>query len=524
MEAAEHIGLLTRAPKLIRGRCRAAEDGAPCSAEIFMRGLCMRHYQAVKSRGLLEKIGLPVKRKYEIRLKAADQLQAGICRVVVNGEPCVVPAQRRGLCDRHYAAIWQRPDLRLDDFAAHSVDSGDFRLRRKLVPNCCRVVERDVACNELPHARGLCKRHYRWLREHDLELFERLAERDRSTVVYILRLRLKPGRCRVCEDGKPCGEVAYSRGLCSHHYVVLFDRRELFDQIAEPSKARVAAVFDRRPTPEPGTCHILENGIACTAPSEYRGLCQRHYRILRQRMRSRLGDFLLPEREPAYTLKGPAQLNSAICRVVEDEEPCQESAYGRGLCRHHYYALQKLGRINELGAPAHALGGYKRRVPHSYLDKNVLFDWCDAEAFGATGQKASCELVERVQAGRMVATISASAITSSYNHVRYRAGRPVAEGGRQLAEDAAESLARQTIRRMLQGAWRILSLAPHDQRTVLATAPETRSYEDALEWAAYQEARRGHHGPRWFVTRDGDFPEGVTPWTLQAHLRQEDRK
>ena len=78
MEAAEHIGLLTRAPKLIRGRCRAAEDGAPCSAEIFMRGLCMRHYQAVKSRGLLEKIGLPVKRKYEIRLKAADQLQAGM--------------------------------------------------------------------------------------------------------------------------------------------------------------------------------------------------------------------------------------------------------------------------------------------------------------------------------------------------------------------------------------------------------------------------------------------------------------
>ena len=60
---------------------------------------------------------------------------------------------------------------------------------------------------------------------------------------------------------------------------------------------------------------------------------------------------------------------------------------------------------------------YAGATPHSYLDKNVLFDWCDAEAFGATGQKASCELVERVRAGKMVATISASAVTSSFNHV-----------------------------------------------------------------------------------------------------------
>ena len=209
---------------------------------------------------------------------------------------------------------------------------------------------------------------------------------------------------------------------------------------------------------------------------------------------------------------------------MEDEQPCQESAFGRGLCRHHYRVLQKLGRLDELGAPPRAAGGRQQRAPHSYLDKNVLFDWCDAEAFGATGQKASCELVERVRAGKMVATISASAVTSSYNHVRHRAGRTVAEGGRELAEDAAESLARQTLRRMLQGAWRILSLSAHDLRTVLATAPENRSYEDALEWAAYQEARRGHHGPRWFVTRDGDFPEGVTPWTLQDHLRQQDNK
>jgi len=518
-----NVGVLTLTPTPTQDCCRAAEDGAPCSATVFMRGLCQRHYQAVKSRGLLDQIGLrPARLKYDIRLKAPVQLQPGICRVVVNGEPCLVPAQRRGLCDRHYAAIWQRPDLRLDDFAATPIAASDFRLRRKPSPDRCRVAERDVPCDEPPHARGLCKRHYAWLREHDMGVFERLAERDRNSIVYTVRTRLKRGRCRVCEDGKPCPEVAYSRGLCQHHYVVLFDKRELFLQIAEPSKAKSAAIFECKPTPEPGTCHILENGVDCTAPSEHRGLCMRHYRILRTRKPYRLADFLLPEREPIYALKASAQQHSAICRVMEDEQPCQESAFGRGLCRHHYRVLQKLGRLDELGAPPRAAGGRQQRAPHSYLDKNVLFDWCDAEAFGATGQKASCELVERVRAGKMVATISASAVTSSYNHVRHRAGRPVAEGGRELAEDAAESLARQTLRRMLQGAWRILSLAAHDLRTVLATAPETRSYEDALEWAAYQEARRGHHGPRWFVTRDGDFPEGVTPWTLQDHLRQQD--
>jgi len=173
----------------------------------------------------------------------------------------------------------------------------------------------------------------------------------------------------------------------------------------------------------------------------------------------------------------------------------------------------------EFGATPRRAGGAKWRVSHAYLDKNVLFDWCDAEAFGGSGQKASWELVERVRAGKIVATISASAVTSAYNHVRYRATRPVQEGGGGFDEKAAEGTARNTLRRMLEGTWRILSLTHHDLRTVLATASESRSYEDALEWAAYQQARQAHHGPRWFVTRDGDFPAGVRPWILEQHLK-----
>ena len=40
----------------------------------------------------------------------------------------------------------------------------------------------------------------------------------------------------------------------------------------------------------------------------------------------------------------------------------------------------------------------------SLLDKNVIFDWCDSQTFAGVGQQVSCDLVERVRAGRMVAT------------------------------------------------------------------------------------------------------------------------
>jgi len=471
--------------------------------------------------GVVDRIGLASALKHDIRLKAPEQLQPGICRLVVNGKPCMVPSARRGLCDRHYASIWQRPDLRLDDFALQPRSASDYNLRRPPLPGRCRVVERGTACEETPIARGLCKRHYAWLREHDMGLFERLAEPNRSAIVYSLRTRLPAGICRVAENGHGCGRAVWARGLCDHHYALLCDKREVFLQIALPTKKKPAAVLACKVVSEPNTCHLLENGVPCMAPVEHRGLCMRHYRCLRVHVKYRLADFLLPVPEPVYARKPLVQLNSAICRIVQDGQPCQESAFSRGLCRHHHRALQRLGKIDDFGAAPRAASGLNRRVPAAYLDKNVVFDWCDSQAFSGVGQQASCDLVERVRSGRMVATISASAVTSTYNHLRHRASRPEMEGGRGLAEDASEALARSTLSRMLEGTWRILSLSAHDLRSILVTAPASRSYEDALEWAAYQEARKGQHGPRWFVTRDGDFPEGIPPWTVEQHLRDQ---
>ena len=39
-QSMRNVGVLTLAPTPIPDVCRAAEDGAPCSAAAFMRGLC----------------------------------------------------------------------------------------------------------------------------------------------------------------------------------------------------------------------------------------------------------------------------------------------------------------------------------------------------------------------------------------------------------------------------------------------------------------------------------------------------
>jgi len=467
----------------------------------------LRHFQAVKKRGLLPTLGLPSKsRKYDIRLKPKDQLQARVCRVIVDGVPCIIPSDRRGLCDRHYAAIWQRKDLRLDDFGTPLVTSSDVRSRRFPRKGICRLVVADQECDAVVEARGLCSRHYDWLRSRDMGLFERLAEPTPTQIVYTLRIRQRPGRCRVAENGTGCGEAA-------NHYNVISGRPDAFAVIAAPTKAKKSPQYAIDPESPANICHLRVDGLACTAPIEYRGLCMRHYKKLRSNAQVRLLDFLTVETEPNMLLKPTQQLNAIVCRLIVDGQPCQESSFTRGLCRIHYRTAQRYQKLDALGSSPRAPVSSAVRTLHVYLDKNILFDWCDAHAFATTGQKASCELVERVQCNEVMATISASAVTSSYNHIRHRAARPLDEAGRALPEDQAEALARATVARMLDGAWRIQVVEAHELRTVLGTASE-HSYEDALEWAAYQKARSQQHGPRCFVTRDADFSEGVPPWSV----------
>jgi hypothetical protein len=150
---------------------------------------------------------------------------------------------------------------------------------------------------------------------------------------------------------------------------------------------------------------------------------------------------------------------------------------------------------------------------HFYFDKNILFDHADNAVFGSSGQSASVAIVERVLSGDVRASISADAIKSTYNHLRHRLMRPVDEGGREMAEDEAEEIARRYVQVAFsgRGAWRIHSLDVAAFGRIVASGGNGLSLEDALEFQTYQLARAGTAGPTMFVTRDNDFPEGVHP-------------
>jgi hypothetical protein len=91
--------------------------------------------------------------------------------------------------------------------------------------------------------------------------------------------------------------------------------------------------------------------------------------------------------------------------------------------------------------------------------------------------------------------------------------RPVDEGGREMPEDEAETIARKYVQATFsgRGTWRIHSLDVVTFGRILASEGNGLSLEDALEFQTYQLARAERTGPTMFITRDSDFPEGVHP-------------
>jgi hypothetical protein len=306
--------------------------------------------------------------------------------------------------------------------------------------------------------------------------------------------------------------------LCHNHHSAALKDPALFEALTVPSKL-VRRDIVRKDVTEPGTCTVIESGVPCTLPGTHRGVCERHDGIIRNVPRLRIGDFQVVEKVE-ITLKPPEMRSDGLCRVVVNGIPCCELQHSRGLCRPHYRQAGRLGLLESVALPS-GTGTKKqsRRLPHAYFDKNVVFDWCEMKAFSTTGQQASVDLVNRVRANCLWATISATAITSAYNHVRYRARRQIEEGLLAGDEDTAERLARSTVESMLVGPWRILTLDAVRIRTLLAAPTTGLSWEDAMEWAGYQEARLTRSPPTWFVTRDSDFPEKTLPWELEQHLR-----
>ncbi len=508
--------ILTRQAHPAPGLCLLAVDGVPCPRPVRWRGLCAAHFQRLQKERRTEEFALASKQGKKHTLALKPDPDPTLCRLIVNGEPCPLPAGRRGLCRRHYASLWQRPDVNIDDYALPPLPQR-MALRKDLVPGECRVLAATVACREKPVARGLCSRHYKLLAAHP-DVMDRIALAAPREVRYDLRLRPRPGRCRVSEDGAGCSQAAETRGLCGHHYATLRSKPNLLDLIALPSAARVASVLERaRDVGDPVlSCVVIENGVRCSGPPVVRGLCRRHHRVLGSHADYSLFDFYLPEREVVLVRKPSEEARDGLCLAVEDGRPCTRPPFVRGLCRHHQRLAARLGVLDALALPprSHAAPyGAGNDRPHYYIDKNVLYDHADLRVFGTTGQNASVALVEEVRAGRVRASISLDAVKSTYSHVRYRLMRPPEEGGRGLSPEDAEARARDYTRQTFYdgGAWRFVQLDAAAFSRVVTGASGSLSLEDAMEFQTYQQERVARAGPTLFATRDTDFPEGVHP-------------
>jgi len=506
--------ILTRQAHPAPGLCLLAVDGVACPHPIRWRGVCKTHFQRLQRERRVEEFARPSKRKYSFALKPDPD--PALCRLIVNDEPCVTPAQRRGLCSRHYQGLWQRPDLDIEDFGLPLLPDR-LGLRKDSSAGACRVEEAGRGCREKVHARGLCARHYKVLASRPA-LMDRIALPKPREIHYGLRLRPRAGRCRVTEDGTGCSQLATVRGLCPHHYATLSGRPDLLERVALPSSLQPAKRFSKAPDAgeAPLTCVVLENGVRCSAPPEIRGVCRRHHRILGSHADHSLHDFYLPQRETVLTRKLDEETRDGLCLAVEDGRPCAKPPHSRGLCRAHYRLATQRGVLDALAAPfrprGHLYGGGNDR-PHYYLDKNVLYDHADHRVFGTSGQDASVTLVEAVRNGRVRACVSLDAVKSTYSHVRYRLQRPPEEGGRGLSEQESDSLARAYAKEVFYGggAWRFVHLDALGFGRLVVSSAGALSLEDAMEFQTYQQERTGRAGPTMFVTRDTDFPEGVHP-------------
>lgn len=150
-----------------KGRCRVAENGAGCDGEAETRGLCNRHYLALRKKPeLLEKYALPPRKvSHELTRKPDDQCVSGVCVVVDNGVPCTAEPERDGLCKRHRQIIWNSAEYQLAQFAVPDAKAiPTFARKKRLEEDLCLLIEAGLECTRPARSRGLCKAHYAKLR------------------------------------------------------------------------------------------------------------------------------------------------------------------------------------------------------------------------------------------------------------------------------------------------------------------------------------------------------------------------
>lgn len=522
----DHERILTRfkiGPDRGRDTCRLIVDGKPCGKPVRSRGLCQSHWEHLKLRGFLERFATPLEQRPHLAVKPNPT--AKTCRLLVNGLPCMEDAKQRGLCISHYKYIWKRPDLDIDDFALPTPKPAyqSMSRKKKIRNGICIIVEDGVGCGQHVQFRGLCRRHYAIARLSPQGI-DHWALPKEPAVQY--KVKVHPdGCCRIIEsaDGHEhaCREKPVIRGLCSHHYQVL-SKKEGFEAYALPKKPQRRHSIERKPEGEivKGICVIVDDGIPCAHPAKPREglICRKHRACLQRRRDLRAKDL---EYYPAdsYTARTSPP---GVCRIVAFGMPCDRPERKCGVCGAHYEALKARGLLSKLCTPGRR-GTRQRRSPglHVYLDKNIIIDYLVERTLGKVSNISSSQLVEAVLAGKLAATVSANCITAANSYLRLRLVRPPEEGGLGAGEDEARQEAERAVGSLFFGEASPWRFVPYEMTVVRGGRlfPHL-SWEDGMEWAAFEHARDWPMGPDRFVTRDGHFKEGVSPNHVLTLLAQ----
>lgn len=506
----------------MKGTCLLIENGVLCNRPIASRGLCSMHRNYLTGKGMLEEFALPRqdrKKKLELNPEALE----GICRIIENGSPCQALAVRKGLCTRHYQAIWQRSDLKMEDFC---INSGDIIYSRQKRPKkgMCVVCERTpegrkqiCKTSTVSGRRGLCQKHYYNLKKNPL-LFEQIANPLRKKSNFRLKKEFKDGLCVIIENNVGCTNAAKKkRCVCDKHYFKLHKAgklKELTDQFLQQT-----LVLERKP-PEAvveGFCLMKVNGVPCTNTPKRRGLCGSCIRLIEKTDQYSYEQFALtPVKSRKVNLERKQKIIKGICIIVEDGESCRKPSIARGLCDRHYRLVKKQKKMASIGLSQAEINTLPD-IPHFYFDKNIVIRFAIYELFGTIPDSYSVALVDAVLKGKIRATVSLDCIRAVYSHLGHRFSRPSGEGGKELGEKEAEECAREYTGNLFfgrGGLWQFRSFDEHhfDLCAYKGRLPHF-SLEDALELHLYALAKQENR-TLMFITADNhilEYGEAVHP-------------
>ena len=509
--------ILGKKPTPLPGICLLVENGVPCRNSIASRGLCGKHRIYLMTHGQLEKYGLPNQiRKRDYRRNPSPL--AGICGVIENGNACTECARRKGLCNRHYQSIWQRPDLKLEDFITkHEVVYSRHGLAK---PGKCIVREQTSDgtfsyCDEAIHARGLCQNHYRKFILNP-DLLNHIANPVPVAPVFRLKRRPESGVCVVIENDTGCTATATrSRRVCEKHFLALRRAGKLEELTAPFLNKKI--VLERKPSADwlPGFCVMSVNDVPCTNIPKRRGLCNPCINLIGKNGLL-FEDFALAlKRKKRSALTREPVIVRGVCVAIENGRECESAAVVRGLCQTHYKLATRMKVLPKIALTAAELSTIPE-VPHFYLDKNIVIRFANYEMFRKNPDPSSVKLVEAVLQRKVRATVSADCLRAVYSHIGHRLAWSKEEGGKGMDRVEAEALARQYAGNLFHGRKGFWNVLPVTGETFEACTTEGKlanlSLEDALEVHLFAGAKQ-QFGATMFVTADG----GILQYGIGVH-------